>query len=432
VTVVSDLNLLVKPLKSNLFVDDTLPFSMLLREEGKTVTRGEFLGLLDITVEVTRQEDGESWSQSLSEGLPPGDGIFQTDLAMFQEEGHYDIRLVVDGKSFVREFKHSLAVRKAFGVKLDKDIANGSTQYIVTVSAYDQNLNIDRTKVVARVKNPKGSSTIMPFTLSKQDSWQLILHPDIEGVYKLNLRISAVDKQGDRYDDLPDILTFRYPDGDDPFAAEPEPIVAQETPEPIASIEPEPVSEEVAEPEAEPVAESEAEPEPEAQEDSSWILYTGLGVGNIVIILLAFFAYRMIMGGKKGDSLTDLEKTMDDAMAELDGEDSAPEPKPTESSEPAMEEVSASAEPKLEAEPAISIEADDTLADDLLGEDLDLSQESVVDAELDGLSLEVDDTETLSEEAPVEPELEEDDDDVGAFSLDDFAPENFDEDEEAK
>jgi len=138
------------------------------------------------------------------------------------------------------------------------------------------------------------------------------------------------------------------------------------------------------------------------------------------------------MGGKKGDSLTDLEKTMDDAMAELDGEDSAPEPKPTESSEPAMEEVSASPEPTLEAEPAISIEADDTLADDLLGEDLDLSQESVVDAELDGLSLEVDDTETLSEEAPVEPELEEDDDDVGAFSLDDFAPENFDEDEEAK
>jgi len=426
VTVVSDLNLLVKPLKSNLFVDETLPFSMLLREEGKTVTGGEFLGLLDITVEVTRQEDGESWSQSLSEGLPPGDGIFQSDLAMFQEEGHYDIRLVVDGKSFVREFKHSLAVRKAFGVKLDKDIANGSTQYIVTVSAYDQNLNIDRTKVVARVKNPEGSSTIMPFALSKQDSWQLILHPDIEGVYKLNLRISAVDKQGDRYDDLPDILTFRYPDGDDPFAAEPDPIVAQETFDPVASQEPEPVSEEVAEPEADPVP----EPDKETQEDSSWILYTGLGVGNIVIILLAFFAYRMIMGGKKGDSLTDLEKTMDDAMAELDGDDSAPEPKPAKTSEPAMEEVLTSTEPKLEAEPEISIEADDTLADDLLGEDLDLSQESVVDAELDGLALEVEDTETLTEEAPIEPELEEEDDDVGAFSLDDFAPENFDEDED--
>jgi len=138
----------------------------------------------------------------------------------------------------------------------------------------------------------------------------------------------------------------------------------------------------------------------------------------------------MIMGGKKGDSLTDLEKTMDDAIAELDEGDSAPEPKPAEASEPTMEEVSVSDEPKLEPEPALSIEADDTLADDLLGEDLDLSQEGVVDAELDGLSLEVEDTETLAEEAPLEPE--EDDDDVGAFSLDDFAPENFDEDEDAK
>jgi len=427
---VSDLNLLVKPLKSNLFVDETLPFSMLLREEGKTVTGGEFLGLLDITVEITRQEDGETWSQSLSEGLPPGDGIFKTDLAMFKEEGHYDIRLEVDGKSFVREFKHSVAVRKAFGVKLDKDIANGSTQYVVTVSAYDQNLNVDRTKVVARVKNPEGSSTIMPFTLSKQDSWQLILHPDIEGVYKLNLRISAVDKQGDRYDDLPDILTFRYPDGDDPFAAEPDPIVAQDTPEPLASPEPEPANEDVAEPEAELEDEPVPEPVDETQEDNSWILYTGLGVGNMVIILLAFFAYRMIMGGKKGDSLTDLEKTMDDAIAELDGDESAPEPKPAEASEPVMEEVSVSTEPKLEAEPALSIEADDTLADNLLGEDLDLSQEGVVEAELDGLALEVEDTETLAEEAPLEPE--EEDDDVGAFSLDDFAPENFDEDEDAK
>ena len=429
VTVVSDLNLLVKPLKSNLFVDENLPFSMLLREEGKTVTGGEFLGLLDISVEVVRREDGEIWSQSLSAGLPPGDGIFKSDLEMFNEEGHYDIRLVVDGKSFVREFKHSVAVRKAFGIKLDKDIANGLTEYTITVSAYDQNLNVDRTKVVARVKNPEGSSTIRPFTLTKQDSWQLVLHPDIEGVYKLNLRISAVDNQGDRYDELPDILTFSYPDSDNPFAAEPEAIVADIVAEPEPEPEPEPVSEDVAEPEPEPVS--------EAPEDSNWILYTGLGVGNIVIILLAFFAYRMIMGGKKGDSLSDLEKTMDDAIAELDEEDSAPvaEPAPAKAAEPAMEEVSMSAEP--EAEPELSVATDDTLADDLMSGNLDLSQESVVDSELEGITLEVDDGDAATEEAPVEPEVEveveeEEDDDVGAFSLDDFAPENFDEDEDDK
>ncbi len=424
VTIVSDMNLLVKPLKSNLFVEESLPLSMLLREEGKTITRGEFLGLLDIGATVTRTEDGESWHQSLSEGLPPGDGIYNTSLDMFQEEGHYELKLLVDGKSFVREFNHSLAVRKAFDVSLDKDFVDGSARYTVSVSAFDQSLNFSKTRVVARVKNPLGRSTIQPFTRTPQDNWQLELMPDVEGVYKLNIRISAVDKQGDRYEDLPDILTFSYPDGDDPFAASAEPVI--ETPEPEP--EQEPLKEE---PEAEPVEQEPEEEEPAAEpeaEDSSWVLYTGLGVGNLVIILLAFFAYRTIMGGKKGDSLTDLEKSMDDAMADLEEEDAPAAPAAEAELEPAMEEVTEIIAPDLAQEPKLEIEEDDSLANDLMSENLDLSQESVVENELDGL---VDEAPPEPAEEPVlEMPDDDDDDDVGAFSLDDFAPDSFDEDEE--
>ncbi len=442
VTVVSDLNLLVKPLKGNLFVEERLPLSMLLREEGKTVTRGEFLGLLDIGVTVTRKEDGEVWQQSLSDGLPPGDGIFNATLDMFQEEGHYDLKLVLDGKSFVREFNHSVAVRKAFGVDVDKGFDAGAALYTVNVTAFDQNLNIDRTKVVARVKNPEGRSSIKPFTLTKQDSWQLQIRPDIEGVYKLNIRISAIDKQGERYDEMPDVISLRFPDGNDPFAATPAPIEDEFSQEP--DVQPDPLSEPESEPEAkeEPEQESDSEEEPAteeesaaeeepAEEDSSWILYTGLGLGNLVIILLAFFAYRMIMGGKKGDSLSDLEKTMDEAMNELEEEPKS-EPEPAleeEKPAPAMDEVADLAEPESEPEPKLEMPGDDALADALMSESLDLSQETVVESGLDELSLDAG-SEAPSEEAaePAAPEEDDDDDDVGAFSLDDFAPESFDED----
>jgi len=432
VTVVSDLNLLVKPLKSNLFVEERLPISMLLREDGKTVTRGEFLGLLDIGVTVTRKEDGKVWQQSLSDGLPPGDGIFNANLDMFQEEGHYDLKLVLDGKSFVREFNHSVAVRKAFGVEVDKGIDAGAALYTINVTAFDQNLNVDRTKVVARVKNPEGRSSIKPFTLTQQDSWQLQLRPNIEGVYKLNVRISAIDKQGQRYDEMPDVIEIRYPDGDDPFAASPA-VVEDEFSDELEETQPDPISEpepdvkEEAEPEPVKEEDPEAEEEP-AEEDSSWILYTGLGVGNLVIILLAFFAYRMIMGGKKGDSLTDLEKTMDEAMNELEDEPEAEAPAPEEKPAPAMDEVA----DVVDSEPKLEMPADDMLADSLMNENLDLSQESVADSELDGLSVDAGAEDSLDDgagEATAAPEEDEDDDDVGAFSLDDFAPENFDEDD---
>lgn len=448
VTVVSNLNLLVKPLPTNIYAGETLDVSLLLQEDGKTINRAEFLRLLDINSQVDHADSDGHWQQSLSAGLPPGDGIYRTSYQVFDSEGDYALKVLVDGKTFKREFSHSLSVRQPFGVTLEKDASNGQTQYVVTVSSYSSDLDIQKTKVVARVKDPRGRGSIKPLALTEVDNWRLAITPEQEGAYLVNLRVNAVDKQGNSFEFTPEAVRFSYPDVADPFAAlpaEPEPILA-----PAEALQPEPEKQPQPEAEKQPQPEPVAEPEPapalpeeeaEAEEQSNWMLYAGLGVGNLLIIVLAFMAYRMIMGSKDGgDSLKEMEEAMEETAASVDEvpespsvpdgaseQDAVAEPPTLEPEPPILEEEPALSDmgdldepPALDAEPAMddfiadaeldSPEADEQLAESLMGAELDLSEDAP------------------EEMAPGADESVSDDDLLGGeFSLDDFAP---DEDEE--
>jgi len=438
VTVVSNLNLAVKPLPTNIYAGETLDVSLLLQEDGKTIDRAEFLRLLDINSQVAHADSGSQWQQSLSSGLPPGDGIYRTSYQVFDTEGDYELKLLVDGKTFEREVSHSLSVRRPFGVTLGKDAGNGQTQYVVTVSSFSRDLDVQKTQVVARVRDPRGRGSIKPLLLTDVDNWRLALTPEQEGAYLVNLRVNAVDKQGNRFEYTPEPVRFSYPDVADPFGAvpaEPEPVV-----EPVAELQQEPeIPLQPVEPlTPEPAVEPEPAPEePATEEDNNWMLYTGLGVGNLLIIALAFFAYRVIMGGKDGgDSLKAMEEAMEETAASVDEEPEpaateppAPETEPpTLEEEPALEEMDQLADlgdleepPTLDAEPAMADfaveaeldvpEADEQLAESLMNEDLDLSEDAPEAMALGGDDVSSDDDDLLG----------------GEFSLDDFAPGTDDE-----
>lgn len=453
VTVVSNLNLLVKPLKTNLFGGEQLDVSMLLQEDGKTITRAQFLRLLDVDSEIVQTETSESWQQSLSDGLPPGDGIFKTTYKVFEQEGVYDLRLLVDGKSFKREFSHTLSVRQPFGVKLENDTNNGKTEYVLTVSSFSRGIDAKQTKVVARVKDPRGRSTIKPLSLTEVDNWQLALTPEHDGEYLINLRVNAVDESGKEFEFVPEPVRFRYPDVNDPFAAvvaepalevmpEPEP-----GPEPVVEKpEPKPALKTEQKPAPKPAPEPERKPELAEEGISKWVLYTGLGVGNLLIIALAFFAYRTIMGTKEGDSLKELEEAMEETAASADEPPEEPAAEPelvdaepeelepealtleesnSEEAEPAMDDLMLMDdllvldETMIVEDPTAEPEADEQLANSLMGSDLDLSADSMADADLaaDDLLLGDDDFGDVGGDDPMGSE----------FSLDDFAPDEIEE-----
>lgn len=429
VTVVSNLNVLVKPLPSNLFVGDSAALSLLLQEDGKTLQRAEFLRLIDIEASASFSDEsgpvGDVWSEDLSRDLPPGNGIYTADMDIFSAPGNYQLQVMIDGKSFQRQFLHNFSVRDPFGVTLKKEVVDSSTQYLLTVSAFGGDVDLQKTKIVAKVKDPKGRTSIKPLQLSAQDNWQLRITPEREGEYKLALRVNGVAKDGKKFGFDPEPLSFRFPDGDDPFAAaEPEP-----EPEAIVEVAPEPVVEEKPKPEpkvvAPPVTVEKAEEaiEEAPEEEPQWLLYGLLAGGNIVILVLAFFAYRMIMGGKKDNSLEELEKSIEEAEEKPAA--AAEQTTAVDDAEPTMDSAGLD-----DAVPESLSDDTESMADDLMGGGLDISDDAALDK---GLDLSTDSDSEPAAESPEEPAADEDDpfadmdsggddaeEDLG-FSMDDFS-----------
>lgn len=425
VTVVSNLNLLVKPLKSNLFVGESSQLSLLLQEDGKTLQRAEFLRLIDVDAAVSFEDDAgdrnEVWSEDLSGSLPPGNGIYSADLDMFLAAGNYQLKVLVDGKSFKRQFEHSFSVREPFGVDLDKRIVDNGTQYLLTVSAFGDDVDLERTKIVAKIKNPSGRTAIKPLQLSAQDNWQLSITPDNDGVYTIALRINGIDKSGKKFGFDPESQSFTYPDSDDPFAtATTAPELIKPEPKVKPEIVPEPKPEpKVVAPDPVKVVEEKPEPEPEIEEESDWLLYALLAGGNLVIMVVAFFAYRMIMGGKKDDSLEELEKSIEEAKKPLE--------------EPAAKAAAKEPEPTM-ADVSSDTGSDESVADDLMA-GVDISDDSALASDLD-----MSDKPEPAPEPKPEPFVEPEDDpfaDMGeeedlGFSMDDFSDLAGDDDDEKK
>lgn len=309
ITIVTNLKLLVKPMVNNLFEGESVELQFLLQDTGKTIADARFLRLLNIEAELTKEGD-TLWQEKLSESLPPGNGIFRRALDQFAAEGRYQLRLNVDGKSFSREFTHSFAVRPPFQVSREGQ-ANGDQ--IIKVSANGQTLDKERTVVVAKVKEPSGRSSIQPLVLSPTDQWELQLSPTAEGEYQVDLRVSAVDSAGGKFDHHPDTITFSYPEGADPFTEKPD---SKETPEPVVVETPEPeVTPEAGKPEDTAPEVKAAELGASSSDTKKWILYGALAVGNLLILGLAYFAWRMVMGGKK-DVEDDLDEIDEAALDE--------------------------------------------------------------------------------------------------------------------
>lgn len=417
VTIVSNLNLVVKPIKNNLFINESATLSLLLREDGNTITRADFLDLLDISYRIERRDDGKQWQGSLSDGVAPNDGIYQTTLDMFDTEGYYDLSVVVDGKSFKREFSHTVSVRQPFGVSVEKKIEGASTHHLITVSSYGQNIDVQQTNVVARVKDPRGRSSIKPLELTDVDNWLLELVPDVEGEYDIALRVDAVDKQGGKFEFSPEPLLIHYPDSDDPFANREPVIEVPQVQVPDIVLEPE----EEEEQQEQPVAVEEEPPPPAvvdapelpSEEDNKLWLYIGLGVGNLFILVLAFFAYRMIMGNKEESDLEELEKAVEEAKSATEAKSIGEE----QQAPPNMAHMDAGDNDDSDG-------GDGKLADTLMADDLNIA----ADAE------EEKPAEPREPPPPLDPgETPSEDEDLGVtdveFSLDDFSADDLDDDD---
>ncbi|WP_439133666.1 VWA domain-containing protein, partial [Pseudomaricurvus sp.] len=269
ITIVSNLNLFLKPLPNNVFWDQTLDLSLLMQDQEGTITDADFLRLLTVTGAVHQlEQDGDAevgknetaakevWQKVLSGEVPPTDGIYSAQLDVFHQAGGYKLTVVVDGKSFQRQLTHYMQVR------------------------------------------------------------------EVEGMI--------------------------------PPAKEPEPAVVEE-----AVVEETKVNEEPA-PTVEPEKELPEETLPAKMPD--WLLYAVIGGGNLLLLFIAFMAYRLVMGTGKDDSLKELEQAVSDAEADTD---ETPDEKSAQENDDPKASESAENSPELESDPEPENRPDAEKTDDI-------------------------------------------------------------------
>lgn len=291
VTVVSNLQLVVDPLKSNIHSKDTLAVTYSFQENGKTITNKDFLSLIETNVIVAKDKTKENTNLSFTVANPPADGFFHQSLNSFPTEGDYELHMYVDGKTFKREFKYSLTVKDSLMVleKNNTTAEDGKVTYTYKISTDDKVVDLKKTQVSVSIKNSQNNNMEKNLNLLDNNHWEFSFSPVQEGDYVIDIHAQGELLDGNKLDETLHADSFNY--------------VAKKS-EQASSIS------------------SDVKEEPKKEEansedkDNNLLLYIALGVGNLLLILAVYVAYKFIMGSKAKDELAEFEKTLSANSAE--------------------------------------------------------------------------------------------------------------------
>ncbi|MCE3254177.1 MAG: hypothetical protein K0Q67_3197, partial [Cellvibrio sp.] len=293
VTVVSNLELVVAPLKSNIKSNQSLALAYSFRENNQTITNKDFLGLLSGKALISNPDSHEVTELELTSSAS-GDGVFHHELKGFGVEGTNDVRIVIDGKTFKREFIHHLNISdSAFKLEKRLDDTAGKKTYVYTLTADVEVVDTDNTQVTAVIRNSKDNNLERQLNRIGKDHWEFSFTPEQVARYEISMQVDGKQLDGSPLTETIKADQFYFPDEAAVLAAE------QPTSEAAASSV-------ASEPVVEPAA---VEATPEGTSDDLW-LYLSIGVGNLLVLVLGYVAYRLIAGKGDKDELDEIEKTL--------------------------------------------------------------------------------------------------------------------------
>jgi uncharacterized protein (TIGR03503 family) len=294
ITVVSNLQLVFEPLKNNLHSKDVLALTYSFQENAKTITDPNFLGLIETNAIVVKINTEENTNTPFTLPEPPADGFFHQNLNNFEAIGDYEIHVYVDGKTFKREFKHSLSVRDSYLV-LEKNSAvsdDGKLNYSYKISADEKVVDLSKTQVAVSIKNSQNNNVDKTLSLIDGKRWEFSFSPVQEGDYAVDIHAQSELFDGEKLDETLHADNFSY-------------VIKKAS-----------AASSVAAPDADAKHEEAKHEEPEHEEakpeveSNNLILYISIAVGNLLLVVLGYFAYKFIMGSKAKDELAEFEKTL--------------------------------------------------------------------------------------------------------------------------
>lgn len=285
VTVVSNLQLVVEPLRNNLFIGDSLSLNYVFQENGKTIVNKDFLKLLDAKAAIARV-GGEQLPPVNFANAAPDDGRYQQMLNSFTDVGDYEIQLVVDGKTFKREFKHTVSVRDSMFTleKSQSSAEDGKTTYNYKVNLEQSLADPKKIQVNAVIKGPGDNHMDKALVLQEPNRWEFNFTPLQPGDYVVEIRGQGEALDASQFDETIRADSFSLSANTSSAAAE--------------------------EPEAKPVEEKQ---EAQPKEETNWLLYAGIALGNLLLVGLGYLGYRVLLGGGAKAELNEFEQTLEQA-----------------------------------------------------------------------------------------------------------------------
>lgn len=295
VMVVTDLKLVVKDLPNYSTKGDTFNISAHFTDQDGTITKDDFLKLIDLRLK--HNSDEQVLSQDAAKP-----GYFSAVVNDLQP-GRHTLTISADGKTFKREINHTLeVVEQLIASKTSVDTSITPQQLIIALTANKDLLDVKNTRVMAKLSNAYGQSTDVAVP-GGDGLWTLKLPlPSPQELLTINFSVTAKTLQGKdikpsvpplvlNSQTLAQLLAPAVDKAPVPPAAAPP--AAEKPPEPAPQPAPPPEPKPAEEKPAEEAHETPAPAEPEAHKPSNWMV-TGAAVIaiNLVLIAAGWFGYR--------------------------------------------------------------------------------------------------------------------------------------------
>lgn len=284
ITVVSNLQLIVEPLPNNLHSGEPLKVNYSFQENGKTIVNKDFLGLLDANAIVAKNGTEENVELNFTSATP-SDGVYHQTIDTFEKQGDYEVHLYIDGKTFKREFKHSLSARESVLVLEKNKITadDGKTTYSYKITTDEKLVDLKKTQMTLTLKSSINKDVEKELALVDDNHWEFSFSPTESADYSVDIHGAGEFLDGGKLDEILHADNFSYVV---------KPVVKKSSAAASSSAS---------------VPKEEAPP---VEQKSNLLLYIGIGIANLIIVVLGFFAYRMMVSGKAKDELAELEKTL--------------------------------------------------------------------------------------------------------------------------
>ncbi len=219
VMIVTDLKLKVSELPNHLLAGERLSVSAWLQESNATITRPDFLQLVDMQLK-RKPAKGDSLDTAFPKASKKG--VYQLDIDDKLSAGRYEIVTQASSKTFQREERHSLQVHDS---PVETEVVEDQEQFTASIilKASDEIVNLENTHFSATITAPDKSIQDIEIQNPESGLWQIGLKDLTPGQHSVQVYASGTTAQDRAFDiTLPVIMVGK------PVEA----VAAEETPPP--------------------------------------------------------------------------------------------------------------------------------------------------------------------------------------------------------